>query len=205
MAMEKDIHLARMIKNEWPGIVVFVMDALNYSWEKLGRAGVRKVIGNLPYNVASPIIWEFVSRAPMKTSAVFMVQKEVAQRIAASPGGKTFGALSVWSQAFADVQLLFTVGPNVFRPRPRVDSAVIKLEPRAVQIPHELHMHLGRTIKKLFSQRRKQLGTILKSMQVDDWHNMLETLEIDHRLRPEQLTVDAFCRIAALTRSRFSP
>ncbi|MBQ4133704.1 MAG: ribosomal RNA small subunit methyltransferase A, partial [Desulfovibrionaceae bacterium] len=136
-----------------------LMDALDFVWEKLDKSW--KIVGNLPYNVASPLIWDIVSRASFSL-AVFMVQKEVGQRLSASPACKEYGGLSVWVQSFCRVERLFIVPPGAFDPPPKVDSAVMRFTPLNRPMfcaPHKLSLLL----KACFQQRRKQMRNILKS------------------------------------------
>jgi len=177
---------------------VILADALNMPWERFSMAW--KFIGNLPYNVASPLMWDIFSRTPGLTRAVFMIQKEVGQRIIASPGMPAYGALSVWVQSHMRAKLEFTVPPQVFRPRPKVDSAVLSFEPlggtsrvvgdRANFVPEAL----ARTLKLCFQMRRKQLGTILRVNGADP--GILEPLGIEARARPENLAPAEFHTLA---------
>lgn len=169
-------------------------DALVYPWESL--SGPWKIIGNLPYNVASPLMWEIVSRVPNLSRAVFMVQKEVAERIHAAPGGRNYGALSVWIQSYVQVEWGFEVGPEAFSPPPRVDSAVIAfhpLPPEEKQVPADA---LSRTLKVCFQQRRKQLQSLLRQQGFANSATLLEKLGIDPVARPETLDTKQFHALA---------
>ncbi|SDB20733.1 16S rRNA (adenine1518-N6/adenine1519-N6)-dimethyltransferase [Desulfonatronum thiosulfatophilum] len=195
-ALEKDADLAAELKARWPDLSLLVMDALEFPWERLH--GPWNIIGNLPYNVASPIIWDVVSRVSDLERGIFMVQKEVADRIAAIPGNRSYGALSVWVQSHVQVRRLFVVGPHVFYPRPKIDSAVIRFLP----LPNEERTTCGPALRKLlnicFQQRRKQLKTILRSF----WHEYLTMWLIDQGLkpecRPEELSPKQFQHLAQL-------
>ncbi|MBQ7585100.1 MAG: ribosomal RNA small subunit methyltransferase A, partial [Desulfovibrionaceae bacterium] len=105
-----------------------LLDALNFPWERLDEAWV--VVGNLPYNIASPLMYDLVSQAPLFKQAVFMLQKEVAERVCASPKCKAYGALSIWMQSFGVPKYAFKVAPSCFWPIPKVDSAVIAYVPK---------------------------------------------------------------------------
>lgn len=178
-ALEKDILLAQAAKSNWPEVNMIAADALEFAWERL--RGPWSLIGNLPYNVASPIIWEVVSRVPQLTQAVFMVQKEVGDRLAAAPGSRAYGALSVWVQSHVQVKKLFVVGPQVFRPRPKVDSAVIRFTPLPQGELRQAGPALRLLLNKCFQQRRKQLKTILRPA----WNETLTTWLLSQKLRPE--------------------
>ena len=145
-----------------------------------------KLVANLPYSVASPLLANLAVRAggPVMRLGVVMVQQEVADRLAAVPGGKDYGALSVVVQARFEVRALFRVPPDCFWPAPKVYSAVVALTPRERLLAEDLEQ-LGRTAKRLFSQRRKQLGTVLGRRE-----GLPEG--IDASARPEDLTVEQF-------------
>jgi len=124
-------------------------------------SGDVKIIGNLPYNITSPIIFKFLNWTRW-SKMVFMTQKEVAQRITSIHGNKTYGRLSVMTQAFSNVKLSFTVPKTVFFPRPDVKSAILTFEPIDNTIP-DIH-HFSQIVKQAFSQRRKTLRNTLKDL-----------------------------------------
>jgi 16S rRNA (adenine1518-N6/adenine1519-N6)-dimethyltransferase len=189
--LEKDAYWARERMNKGRGrLSVILADALAFPWERL--SGPWKFLGNLPYNVASPLIWDLVSLSSGLSRAVFMVQKEVGLRLTAAPGKSEYGALSVWVQSFTVPRLEFFVPPSVFFPRPRVDSAVLSFSPRngGPFSPSAL----ARTLRLCFQKRRKQLGAILRAAGADP--HLLEDLGIDPRLRPENLHVETFQLLA---------
>jgi 16S rRNA (adenine1518-N6/adenine1519-N6)-dimethyltransferase len=195
MALEKDQALVGWLKTEFPAIAVVHADGLHFCWEATDRLPGLSLLGNLPYNVASPMIWEMVSRCRTFKSMTFMVQKEVAQRLAAPAGSRAYGALSAWVGSFVRVELLFTVPPHVFRPCPKVDSAVVRFVPRP-DPAWTAARSLSLCLKLLFQQRRKQLGTILKSRwspAVEDW---CRSADVDRRVRPEDLTPDMLRALA---------
>ena len=191
LALEKDRTLAAAIKRHWPELGVINADALEFDWERLeGR--VERIVGNLPYNVASPIMWELARHGHGLKRLVFTVQKEVAQRVASPPGNKAYGGLSVWMQSFLRVRYGFDVSKNVFQPRPEVTSAVLILEPRPASERPLYPDSLSRLIKLCFQKRRKQLGRILKehwSETVADWFRVQG---LDRRNRPEDLSPGQF-------------
>ena len=131
-----------------------------------------KWVGNLPYNITSSVLFKLIDLYPQVRRAVFMVQREVAERIVASHGNKDYGILSVLVQTFYSVKKRFVVSNSVFRPKPRVDSAVITLECRKnVNLGCELQTY-QQVVKKAFNQRRKLLTNSLKSLfSQDDFEN----------------------------------
>lgn len=170
---------------------VLCMDALNFDWA--GLEGKWKLAGNLPYNIASPLIWNILTQTDSYERAVFMVQKEVAQRLCAAPNSRQYGALSVWAQCHAFARLEFMVAPGSFRPPPKVDSAVVSFTPRTEtpQYPEQLRALLN----ICFQRRRKQLGGILKPYPA--LAEGLRILRLDAHLRPESLACADFLNLAS--------
>jgi len=157
--------------------------ALNPAIEEAlrGRDQPFKLIANLPYQIACPLLATLAVDWPGMTAALVMVQQEVADRLCASPGGKQFGPISVTLQAMCTCKRIITLSPHCFRPEPKVSSAVVKLTRRAAPLtadPHALQAFTAR----LFNQRRKQVGSILG-------RDHLPTA-IPPTARPEQLTVE---------------
>ncbi len=204
-AVDKDPQLARMVKQQWPGTAVAVMDALDLDWEGMSQSPGWKVIGNLPYNIASPLIWECVSRLREFRVLVFTVQLEVAGRIVAAPGGRDYGALSVWVQSFARPTLAFSLSPHVFRPRPKVSSGVLIFAPVEDPPPPAVREGLSRILALLFRQRRKQIGTIFRRSGWQGWEKELERLNIDPELRPERLSPRQFIQLAKTLNPHSTP
>lgn len=177
--------------------MVFHIDALTFNWHSL--QGEWKILGNLPYNVASPLMWDIVSKVPNLSRAVFMIQKEVAERIRAKEGSKTYGALSAWIQSFCKVEKGFVVTPSAFTPPPKVDSEVIILKPvPKTELPKD-PINLAKVIKICFQQRRKQLHGILQKAfpnryTIDIW----ERLGVQKEARAETLSPQQFQDLTSL-------
>jgi len=191
VALEKDRDLCLELKEKLPRAAVVNADALEFAWESLDSRPEIKIVGNLPYNVASPIIWEVVSRASSFALGVFMLQKEVAMRVCSRPGSRTYGGLSAWVQNFARAEYLFRVSPAVFYPRPKVESAVVRFYP----LNHAGFVDrskLAASIKMLFSKRRKQLGRILKGFESRDLAAWFVKWDLTPRSRPEEIPPEAF-------------
>lgn len=200
LALEKDRLLSRWLHQKYPDLGVVQGDGLYFCWEKINKMPGIFIVGNLPYNVASPMIWDLVSRARGWKAMVFMVQKEVAERMTAPEGTRTYGALSAWIANFVSSELLFTVPPQVFRPCPKVESAVVRFEPRLDPAWAEAE-DLSWILKILFQKRRKQLGGILK----DRWTRTLEAWcaerGVRRQARPEELSPDFLRGLALAVRS----
>ncbi len=198
LGVEKDFDLILELKKKYPALDLMATDAMGLAWEGLSRAGIHKVVGNLPYNVASPLVWDIVSCCPQVIRVVFTVQKEVGYRLIASPGSKEYGALSVWVQNFAHPRLEFVLAPTVFRPRPRVDSAVISFSPQIAR-PSPLEAQvLSGLLRICFQQRRKQLKTSLRRL----WSEQVQAWFLEQNLSPtaraEELTPLNFLSLARI-------
>ncbi len=155
-----------------------------------------RIVGNLPYNIASPLIIKLLDYGADIREMIFMVQKEVADRITCPPGSRQYGRLSIMVQWLADVELLFRVPPGAFMPPPRVNSAVIRIEPlstpRFTVTSPQTYRQL---VKTAFSQRRKTLRNCLRNLVTAA---MFEAANIDPTLRPEQLSPADFARLEQL-------
>lgn len=153
-----------------------------------------RLVGNLPYNLSSPILFHALEHASAVRDMHFMLQKEVVDRMAAPPGSKVYGRLSVMLQAYCVVTALFKVPPGAFRPPPKVDSAVVRLVPRD---PASIGIHDPRRfaaiVRAAFGQRRKTLRNALK-LVCDE--GLIVVAGIDPQARAEQLAVADFVRLA---------
>ena len=193
LLVEKDAHWAAhhaTLGAHEPWCEVRAMDAMEMDWNSL--AGPWKIISNLPYNVGSPLIWDLVSQTPDLVRGVFMVQKEVAERLVAAPGCGEYGALSVWVQSYARVDWGFVVKPGAFTPPPKVDSAVVVLTPLPAAARPDQPENLAAVLRMAFQQRRKQLRSILRRQGFDTADSLLEGLGIAPEARPETLSPSLF-------------
>lgn len=196
LAVEKDAALALALPARAPGVCVAAMDALCLDWARLGDLPRLKLVGNLPYNVASPLVWDLCAGVETFEQAVFMVQHEVARRMAAQPGSGEYGALTAWMGNFVTVDYLFKVPPTVFRPRPKVDSAVVRLVPLPPAARPESLSGLATFLKHCFSHRRKQMRHTLKAQWSDDVSQLFETNGYLPSCRPEELSPGFFLILA---------
>lgn len=151
------------------------------------------IIGNFPYNISSQIFFKALEHRDLVLDIVCMIQKEVAERIAAPHGNKTYGILSVFLQAYYDIEYLFTVGPGVFDPPPKVNSGVIRLRRNERKELGCSEEQFFKIVKQGFNQRRKTLRNSLKSILVN-----LPTEEDIFGKRPEQLSVEDFIYLTNL-------
>jgi 16S rRNA (adenine1518-N6/adenine1519-N6)-dimethyltransferase len=190
VAVELDRTLADELRKKFADIQNFELiedDFLKLSLQNVfGEYRHWKVFGNIPYHLTSSIIFKMIEHRHHVHSLTLMIQKEVAQRIQTKPNSKLYGIISVYSQLYADVELLFTVSKNVFYPRPKVDSAVIQWnflpQPRYYIDNEQI---LKQIIRAMFGMRRKVLRNSLKPFL-----NNTKNIPIDLAKRPEQLTVE---------------
>lgn len=171
-------------------------DALNVDLTALAGGEPMRLVGNLPYNVSSPILFHALDHADAIRDMHFMLQKEVVDRMAAAPGSKVYGRLSVMLQAYCRVTPLFKVPPGAFRPPPKVDSAVVRLVPRAAaEIGIADRARFAAVVRAAFGQRRKTLRNALNGVADSA---MIEAAGLDAGLRAEQVDVASFVRLANL-------
>jgi 16S rRNA (adenine1518-N6/adenine1519-N6)-dimethyltransferase len=198
VAIEKDADLVPALRTKFPRLELVSGDALAIDWHALVGTGPFRVIGNIPYNITSPLL-ERALEPPRPACIVYLVQKEVALRLAARPGTAEYGALSVGVQAAAMVERLFTVGAGAFRPRPRVDSALIRLRPLLRPLVADAEVSpFRRFVVGLFGFRRKQLARGLRELTGASGETAAQWLaaaEIEPALRPESLSPERFLRL----------
>lgn len=154
------------------------------------------VVANLPYNISTPILSRFVDHPELYRRLVLMLQREVAERICAEPGGRDYGALSVAVQLVASARVALRVPRAAFRPQPKVDSAVVVIEPFAQpRLTAGERAAVRRVTRALFGQRRKQLGNLLRQV-TPNAAAILDALGVDSKRRPETLAPEDFVRLA---------
>ncbi|MBL8264592.1 MAG: 16S rRNA (adenine(1518)-N(6)/adenine(1519)-N(6))-dimethyltransferase RsmA [Xanthomonadaceae bacterium] len=175
-------------------------DVMDVDFTALADGAPFRLVGNLPYNLSSPILFHALDHAAVIRDMHFMLQKEVVDRMAAGPGSKVYGRLSVMLQAYCKVTSLFKVPPGAFRPPPKVDSAVVRLVPRP---PGEVGIvdprHFADVVRAAFGQRRKTLRNALSSVCDAE---QITAAGIDPQSRAEQLAVSEFVRLANETVER---
>ena len=196
--IELDRDLAAKLRAEHDGdrrLRVHTGDALQFDFQQLVSPGERlRVVGNLPYNVSTPLLFHLLDQAPIIADMHFMLQREVVGRLVAEPGGKDYGRLTVMVRLRCESEKLFDVGAGAFRPAPRVTSAVVRLRVRE-QAGAELAdlPTFRRLVSHLFSRRRKTLRNSLRG-QLSEAD--LEKLGIDPNARPETLDLSEFAALA---------
>jgi len=196
IAVERDRELVPILRAELPGVEVAEADAKSFDLTAVAaRAGRRVVVcGNLPYHLSSPILFHLLDQRDAVRRAVLLLQREVAERIAAAPGGRDYGLLSVLMQRVAKISLGLTVPRHAFTPPPDVESTALVVDfleqPRA-QVRDDARFRA--LVKAAFSQRRKTLWNALKSLP--GGREALEKAGVDPQRRGETLSVEEFAAV----------
>jgi 16S rRNA (adenine1518-N6/adenine1519-N6)-dimethyltransferase len=197
VAIEKDLELVPALRSSFPQVEVVEADALEVDWHQLVPPAFL-VAGNIPYNITSPLL-DKALLPPRPKRVVFLVQKEVADRVTARPGTGTYGALSIGIQVVATAERLFVVPAGAFQPRPKVDSAVLRIVPLSEPLITDAERESFRALTVgLFGFRRKQLLRGLRELTgwaADAVRECLVQLEISPSLRPEVLSPPQFVRL----------
>lgn len=180
-------------------LTLIASDVMNVSFSDLAGDTPIRLVGNLPYNLSSPILFHALDHAAAVRDMHFMLQKEVVDRMAAGPGSKVYGRLSVMLQAYCTVTALFMVPPGAFRPPPKVDSAVVRLVPLPPeQIGIDDPRRFADVVRAAFGQRRKTLRNALGNVCTSE---QIVAAGIDPQNRAEQLAVADFVRLANLAQT----
>jgi len=202
LALEVDRVLIARLRVAFPAIEVLAADARAWDWTSLARpAGGRAlVVGNLPYSVGTTILGALV-RAPRAIDAMaLMLQREVAERVAAAPGSKSYGSLSVHVQLHWGVELALRVPPGAFRPPPKVESAVLRLLPLpAPRVDLEDEQRFEAVVRAAFAQRRKTLANALAAglgLSVGATREAATSAGVDPGRRAETLNIQEFAEVA---------
>ena len=192
--LDRDL-VARLKKKFDPArLVIHEGDALKFDFASIPLPPEQKlrVVGNLPYNISSPLLFHLAEIAPQVKDQHFMLQKEVVERMVAEPGSKAYGRLSVMLQWRYYMELLFVVPPTAFDPPPQVDSAIVRMIPLAQPLPCDV-AKLEQVVTKAFSQRRKVIRNCLAGMFTE---NDLIDAGIDPQARPEAVPMEQFVALA---------
>ena len=196
--IEKDRSLIPILKDnlsDFQNITFINEDILKYEFKDIEKDEIR-IIGNLPYNISTEILFKIASSPLNIVDVHFMLQKEVIDRIIAKPGPKEYGRLSIMCQVYFDVKKLFEISPNAFYPKPKVQSAYIRMKRLKSKFNNNKHeKYFYEIVRKSFIARRKMIKTSLKDIITEnDWVK----LGIDNNKRPEQLSVENFLNISSI-------
>lgn len=202
VAIEKDARCLPALADIaalYPGrLDIVAADARQIDYGALALTSPARIVANLPYSVATPLLISWLKTEPWPPwfdRLVLMFQREVADRIVAAPGGKDYGRLAVLTQWRTSPRILFTLPAAAFTPRPKVDSALVEFVPREACAPPCDVAVLEKVTAAAFGQRRKMLRSSLRQIAPDS-ETLLEALSIDPQARAEELQVGQFCRIA---------
>lgn len=183
----------RFVLND--GLTIHQADALKFDFCQLQKDEKKiRIIGNLPYNISTPLLFHLFDNNHCIQDMHFMLQKEVVDRIVANPGDSAYGRLSIMLQYFCQAEYVFTVKPGAFRPAPKVDSAIVRLVPHD-KPPVEINNfdEFSKLVNFSFTQRRKTLRNILKGkLDVEQ----IEALDIEPTIRPERLSLEDFTKLS---------
>jgi 16S rRNA (adenine1518-N6/adenine1519-N6)-dimethyltransferase len=185
-------HLERRFGNE-PRFRLHRADALRFDFRSLSEDEKLRVVGNLPYNISTPLMFHLLEQADIVRDMHFMLQKEVVDRLSAKPGDPDYGRLGIMAQYYCRAEKLFEVYPESFFPPPKVVSAVVRLIPHAVKPVEADPALLGRVVATAFSQRRKTLRNSVKPLFKEA---ELRSLDIDPNARAETLSLEQYVRLA---------
>lgn len=193
-AIEIDTDIQAVIKtfSEYQNqkLTLIGQDAMTVDFNTLGEN--LRIVGNLPYNISTPLLFHLLGHAENIKDMHFMLQKEVVERLAAKPSTKAYGRLTIMAQAQCEIESLFIVPAHAFNPAPKVESAVVRLQPKKT-IPNQAVLQtLNQLLTQAFSKRRKTLHNSLKGIPAAAF----ETLHIDSKLRIENLSVDTCIKLA---------
>ncbi len=196
--IELDRDLAHRLRHHpflAPHLTIYETDALKFDFAQLTSAGKPlRIFGNLPYNISTPLIFHLLSFHNVIADMHFMLQKEVVERMAATPNSKAYGRLSIMTQYQCQVIPVMEIGPEAFKPAPKVDSAIVRLIPhQQIAEPAQSVAMLNTVCLTAFNQRRKAIRNSLKKLISIE---QLQTLDIDAGIRPENLTPTEYIRIA---------
>ena len=193
--LDRDLveRLQRRFGNE-ENFHIHSSDALKFDFSTLASNGKLRIVGNLPYNISTPLLFHLIDQIDSIQDIHCMLQKEVVDRICAGPGDNNYGRLSIMLQYHCQAQHLFNVGADAFQPPPKVESAILRLTPHAQQhVMIDDKKLFAQLVSQAFNQRRKTLRNSLKNYLSAE---AIESLDINPSARPETLSLDDFARLS---------
>ena len=205
IAVEIDERLVAILRQKlkgYPNVEVIKSDILKMDFKRLFRKETRliKVVANLPYQISTPLLFRFIESKEIFSVLFLMLQKEVAERMVASPGRKEYGPLSIFIQTFADVSIQFIIKPSAFFPPPKVESALVHMAwKEKPMIKADDEEWFKKVVKACFGYRRKTLINALKHSELSppgSVESRMEEIGIDPRRRPETLTIQEYAKLA---------
>ena len=195
--LDRDVlpHLKKNVGAHLPKLTVVESDALRVDYSALAEGRPLRLVGNLPYNISTPLLFHLLEHASAVQDMHFMLQKEVVDRMCAAPDSSDYGRLTVALAARAECLELFRVGPASFDPPPKVDSAVVRVIPRAPAFAIPDLAPFDKVVAVAFAQRRKTLGNALKTLLDQD---AIREADVDPVARAETLPPEAFARLTTV-------
>jgi 16S rRNA (adenine1518-N6/adenine1519-N6)-dimethyltransferase len=190
VAVELDRDLVAPLEARFPGLELISADILRVDLDAILDPPGWRLVGNLPYNISSPLLLKLFRHLPRIRDMHFMFQRELGARIGATPGSKNWGRLGVLTQYYCEVESLFDVPPEAFSPPPKVYSQVVRLMPRKELAPVNLEA-FSRVLQLAFSSRRKRIANGLKDLNID-W----QQAAVDWDARPDVLSLEDFLNLA---------
>ena len=197
--IEKDPTMAKYLKSRFSHFTLIESDALDLDLDALFAGGITKVAANLPYSVASRLMVDIAECEHRPALMSLTIQKEVADRLTAPPGDKHYGMLGILTGVFYENTMVKKISPTCFLPPPKVWSAVVKMKRRDEPVvEREIYPAFKKLVKHSFSQRRKQVGTILNRMGISPVDELLAEAGIEHTERPEVIEIERWAALARL-------
>lgn len=202
-AVEIDTRVIEILSGKYPGLDLIREDFLQTDLQELysKKNKLLRIVGNIPFNITSPILFKIIENNNIIKDAVLMLQHEVAQRIVATRGTKEYGILAVLLGYFAEIKLCFKVSPNVFYPKPKVYSAVVHIYIKEIKMDTEEKELFINIVKAAFGHRRKTLKNSL-SNSIFKFINFSDS-DIDLSLRAEQLKINDFLKLTEFAKNKF--
>jgi 16S rRNA (adenine1518-N6/adenine1519-N6)-dimethyltransferase len=209
IAVEIDPKLVEILRKKassFSNVEIVKGDVLKINFSQLyNREGKRlKVVANLPYKISTPLLFRFVESRDVLSTLTLMLQREVAERMVASPGGKEYGPLSVFIQSFSDLSVCFFIKPAAFFPPPKVESAVIQMVWKERAVVGSEEAWFKKVVRGCFGYRRKRLINALRYSDIPlpaDLEQRMKKIGIDPQRRPGTLTIQELARLAEAIRS----
>jgi len=194
--IELDRDLVAQLKQQVKPLSIYPADALKFDFKQLVKDKPLRIIGNLPYNISTPLLFHLLKYAPYLQDLTLMLQKEVVARLVAKPATSAYGRLSVILQYHCQIQKCFDVAPPAFFPPPQVDSSVIQMQPYRTPPVVVLNWeHFNRLVTQAFSQKRKMLQNTLKGLLTEE---AIRAVGIDPHARAETLSLEEFAKLAKI-------
>lgn len=197
--IEIDRDLSAALAVDFPMARLITQDVMQIDFTELASSGAGlRIVGNLPYNISTPLLFKLFQHANVIEDMYFMLQLEVVDRMTAVPSTKSYGRLSIMTQLHCDPQKMFEVPPEAFSPRPKVQSAIIRLIPKEERLEVDAKL-LESILRQAFSARRKTIRNAMKNFLSAD---EITSLDLNPSLRPENLTIEDFVNCARLAAAR---